>query len=67
MERTSHRDAADDRELERIMNLTEAELIAEAGGQEAFDAQAREARECFERAVVEAERRTGRKYGGIKP
>lgn len=63
MERTTQRDAADDRELELIMAMTEAELIASMGGQEEFDRQAAEARECFERAVAEAERRTGKKFG----
>lgn len=67
MDRSNQQDAAGDREFERIMQMSEAELIAEAGGQEAFDAQVREARESFERAVAEAERRTGRKYSGIKP
>ena len=66
MGRSSQQDAADDRELERIMSMTEDELIAGAGGREAYDAQVAEARASFERAVAEAERRTGKKYLGSK-
>lgn len=59
--RSNQRDAVDDREFERIMAMTEDELIEDAGGREAFDKQVAEARESFERAVAEAERRTGKK------
>lgn len=61
MGRSNQRDAVDDREFERIMAMTEDELIEDAGGREAFDKQVAEARESFERAVAEAERRTGKK------
>lgn len=64
---TKHQDAADDRELERIMAMTEDELIASMGGREKYDRAAAEARAIFEAAVLEAERRTGRKYGGPRP
>lgn len=66
MGRTNQRDAEDDRELERIMAMTEDELIADAGGRETYDRQVAEARASFERAVIEAERRTGKKYKGPK-
>lgn len=61
---TKHQDAADDRELERIMAMTEDELIASMGGREEYDRAVQETRDIFERAVAEAERRTGRKFGG---
>ena len=60
----NQQDAADDAELKRIMAMTEAELVESMGGREAFDEGVREAREIFERAVIEAERRTGKKYQG---
>lgn len=66
MGRANQRDAADDRELERIMAMTEDELIESMGGREEYDRAVQEARESFERAVVEAERRTGRKFGPLK-
>lgn len=66
MGRNNQQDAADDHELERIMGMTEYELIADAGGREAYDAQVADARASFERAVIEAERRTGKKYLGPK-
>ncbi len=62
MGRGNQQDAADDREFERIMAMTEEELVESMGGREAFDAGVVEARESFERAVAEAERRTGKKY-----
>lgn len=64
MGRTNQQDAEDDRELERIMAASEAELIADAGGREAYDHQIAVARKFFEKAVAEAERRTGKKYRG---
>lgn len=64
MERTSQQDAADDAELERIMRMTEEELIESMGGRAEYDSQVAECREMFERAVSEAERRTGKKFGG---
>ncbi len=64
---TSQQQAADDRELERILSMTDAEIIASVGGDEEAERIAKECRELFERAVVEAERRTGGKYGGPKP
>ena len=67
MGRANHRDAADDRELERIMAMTEDELIESMGGREKYDRAAQDARDCFERAVQEAERRVGKKYGGPRP
>ncbi len=66
MGRACQRDAADDRELERILAMTEDELVESMGGRDEFDRAARDARECFERAVAEAERRTGKKFGPIK-
>ena len=66
MGRANQQDAADDAELERIMSMTEDELVESMGGREAFDEGVRAARECFERAVAEAERRTGKKYLGPK-
>lgn len=66
MGRVSQQDAADDAELERIMSMTEDELVKSMGGREAFDTGVAQARECFERAVAEAERRTGKKYHGPK-
>lgn len=62
MGRVCQRDAADDREAERIMAMTEDELVESMGGREEFDRGVREAQEIFERAVAEAERRTGRKF-----
>lgn len=49
------------------MSMSEAELIDSMGGREAFDAAVKEARDAFERAVAEAERRIGKKYQGPKP
>ena len=66
MGRTSQQDAVDDAELERIMSMTEDMLVESMGGRKAFDDAVAEARECFERAVAEAERRTGKKYLGPK-
>jgi len=37
MGRVSQQDAADDAELERIMSMTEDELVKSMGGREAFD------------------------------
>lgn len=62
MGRSNQRDAADDRELERVMSMSEDELVASMGGRAAFDAAAADARATFERAVAEAERRTGKKF-----
>ncbi len=67
MGRENQRDAADDREIERIMSMTEDELIESMGGREEYDRAVQEARDAFERAVSEAERRVGKKYGGPKP
>lgn len=58
MGRRHQRDAALDAELKRIMSMTEAELVESMGGQGAFDAAVAAARERFERAVAEADRRT---------
>lgn len=62
MGRASQRDAADDHELERIMSMTEDELIESMGGRVEYERAAQEAREIFERAVAEAELRTGRTF-----
>lgn len=67
MGRANQQDAADDAEIERIMRMTEEELVESMGGREEFDRQVAECREAFERAVAEAERRTGRKFGGNRP
>lgn len=67
MGRTNQQDAADDREFERIMSMTEDELIESMGGREKYDRAVQEARDAFERAVAEAERRVGKKYGGPRP
>jgi hypothetical protein len=62
MGRATQQDADDDRELERIMAMTEDELIDDMGGREAYERRTQEAREMFERAVAEAERRTGKAF-----
>lgn len=67
MGRTNQRDAADDREFERIMSMTEDEMIESMGGREEYDRATQDARDAFERAVAEAERRVGKKYGGPRP
>lgn len=66
MGRANHRDAEDDRELERILAMTEAELVESMGGRDEVERAAQEARDIFERAVAEAERRVGKKFGPMK-
>jgi hypothetical protein len=62
MGRSIQQDAADDREIERIMSMKEEDLVASMGGREAYDLAVEETRAIFERAVAEAERRTGKKF-----
>lgn len=61
---TKYQDAAEDAEVERILAMTEDELIASVGGPEAYDHATAEARRIFNRAVAEAERRVGKRYTG---
>ena len=44
--------AAEDAEVERILNMTEEELIAEAGGREEYDRQAAETKRAVDYAMV---------------
>lgn len=50
---TKHQDAADDRELERIMAMTEEDFLREYG-REKFDAMVEASRKLFEQAAAEA-------------
>lgn len=57
MGRSRRRNATDDREFERIMSMTDDEVIASVGGVKAAERIAAEMRRIFDKARIEAERR----------
>lgn len=61
---TSLKQAQEDREIERILNMTREEAIAECGSLEAYERKVAEATGMFDRALAEAKRRLAERRKG---